>query len=141
MFTQFSHVGVVVRDLNAAIDRWTSVYGLRVIDRYEVPEEGVRAAMLGITTGPNETCIEFIQPLDSSDLSNAVARRLATAGEGVYHLAFRVDNADDPINQQIPAFFVPLIESSPSAPLYEQRSLIHPRHANGVLVELLGPLQ
>ncbi|MCW2295415.1 hypothetical protein M2251_000165 [Rhodococcus erythropolis] len=126
--------------MDAAIERWTLAYGLHVLDRYDVDEEGVRAAILAAgATGTTGTCIELIEPMDPTDLTNAIARRLAAVGEGVYHLAFHVDNPDNPIHQTTGSGSIPLIESLPSAPRYEKRSIIHPRYANGVLIELLGP--
>lgn len=139
MFTLFSHIGIVVRDLDAALARWTGDFGLTVVERMEVEVEGIRNAFLSTGGAYGEaTLIELIAPLDpeNPDLSKAIPRRLAEHGEGVFHIAMRA--RDEAKTQDlleaagIRAFSVP-----PAGPQQEPRMIIHPASANGVLLELL----
>ena len=68
---------VVVRDLDAAIDRFTRLFGLKVHHRAESKEFGFKNAILPTGIGH----IELLQPTDPD---KAVGRFLAKHGEGVY---------------------------------------------------------
>ena len=72
---------VVVRDLNAAIERFTGLFGLKVHHRAESKEFGFKNAILPTGIGH----IELLQPTDPD---KAVGRFLAKHGEGVYLVGF-----------------------------------------------------
>ena len=78
--------------------------------------------------------IELIEPYDKSDMSNAVARRLAQSGEGFYHLAAEVADvaatSSELKQNQVRVIDRPAIEPEDSA-----RWLVHPKDANGVMGE------
>lgn len=134
---RLSHIGVVVNDLEAAVTKWTEGLGFTVTSRGEVAVEGIRNALLappGAEAG--SFFIELMEPYDKSDKNNAIARRLATAGEGFYHLAYRVsDIANETTNLEASEIrTVPLPELSEGAP---GRLVVHPKSANGILIEIL----
>src|SRR5881409_2071396 len=68
---------VVVRDIEAAIERFTGLFGLKVHHRGESKEFGFKNAILPTGIGH----IELLQPTDPD---KAVGRFLAKHGEGVY---------------------------------------------------------
>src|SRR5215475_3462850 len=72
---------VVVRDIEAAIERFTSLFGLTVHHRGESKEFGFKNAILPTGIGH----IELLQPTDPD---KAVGRFLAKHGEGVYLVGF-----------------------------------------------------
>src|SRR3989304_1695109 len=74
-------LSVVVRDLEAALERCTRLFGLRVHRRAESEEFGFRNAILPTGIGH----IELLQPTDPN---KAVGRFLARRGEGVYLVGF-----------------------------------------------------
>ena len=132
-----SHIGVVVHDLEAAIKTWTEGLGFEVTSRGEVAVEGIRNALIsppGAAAG--SFFIELMEPVDKSDQNNAIARRLASAGEGFYHLAYRVGDIASESEQLESSGLrtVPLPELSPGAP---GRIVVHPKSANGILIEIL----
>lgn len=134
-----SHVGVVVNDLDTAVEEWCARFGMVVVDRDIVEVEGVRNAFLSTDcAAPNSTCIELIEPLDKDDMSNAIARRLATNGEGLYHAAFVVE---DPALEavRLRGVGVEVIDLAPVSDGEQHRAVVHPRSANGLLLELIGP--
>lgn len=133
-----SHVGVVVDDLDKAVDEWCARFGMVVVNRLTVDVEGVRNAFLATDADDsNSTCIELIEPLDKSDMGNAVARRLATNGEGLYHAAFEVD---DPAfeAERLRGIGVEVIDLEPVSDGDDSRVVVHPRSANGLLLELIS---
>ena len=138
MFALFSHVGIVVRDLDAAIARWAGVFGLEVVDRFEVPEEGARSVVLSTGGAYGEaTCVELVAPVDNTRPGSTIAKRLADHGEGVFHLAFRVSDADRAAATLTDAGAQCAV-LPPAGPETTSRAVVHPRSANGVLIELLG---
>src|SRR5436309_15319978 len=72
---------VVVRDLDAAIERFTGLFGLKVHHRAESKEFGFKNAILPTGIGH----IELLQPTDPD---KAVGRFLAKHGEGGYLVVF-----------------------------------------------------
>ena len=72
---------VVVRDLDAAVERFSRLFGLEVHHRAESKEFGFKNAILPTGIGH----IELLQPTDPD---KAVGRFLAKHGEGVYLVGF-----------------------------------------------------
>ncbi len=133
---RLSHIGIVVEDLDRAVEAWTAAFGLRVVSRLEIKAEGVRNALLSPSGTLGETYVELMEPIDKEDMSNAIARRLRKSGEGVYHLAMI---ADDPraSSGEAEAAGMQIIPRPEAMPGAGARAVIHPKSANGVLVELL----
>ena len=107
---------VVVRDLDAAVERFCRLFGLKVHHRAESKEFGFKNAILPTGIGH----IELLQPTDPD---KAVGRFLAKHGEGVYLVGFEchdipgsverlkeagvrvdADSAQDACEQYYPAF-------------------------------------
>jgi len=131
-----THLGIIVDDLKSAAAEWEERYGMKVVDELDVEVEGVRSLFLSPGYKRDEGfCIELVEPKDKSDMGNAVAKRLADSGEGVFHIALRMDDAmaAEPRLRELGA----TVYAAPSAGLGEPgRTLVHPKSANGVLLEL-----
>ena len=84
---RFHHVGIIVRDLEEAIERYSGLFGLASGPVMENPERGVRAAVVD-AGGAN---IELLQPTDEK---NPFTAFLAEHGEGVHHICFAVESAE-----------------------------------------------
>lgn len=138
MFTLFNHVGIVVRDLDSATRLWVDLFGLKVVDRFELPDDGVVSVILSTNLPYGQaTCIELMQPLDETKDSSPMARWLAEHGEGVYHLAFRLPD-NEVAGRDLRAAGLQIYEVPATGPEPQQRLIVHPRSANGVLLELLA---
>ena len=72
---------VVVKDLDAAVERYGRLYGLREHHRLESKEFGFKSAILPLGAGH----IELLQPTDPD---KPAGRFLAKNGEGVYLVGF-----------------------------------------------------
>lgn len=136
MFTKFSHVGIIVNDIEKAKEHWFKVYGLKCTHSGVVPQEGIKNAMLPIGTN----AIELIEPIDHNDMSNAVAKRLATRGEGLYQLAIFVDDIYQE-GKELAERGATLIKRDPTPDMPRMplviRWIVHPKDANGALLELM----
>jgi hypothetical protein len=67
-------------------------------------------------------------------MTNPVARRLAKVGEGFYHLAVVTDDVAAS-GKALERMSLPIIERPPVGAGAQGRWLIHPKAANGVMVE------
>ncbi|HEU5322894.1 MAG TPA: VOC family protein, partial [Methylomirabilota bacterium] len=81
MVRRIHHVGIVVERLKRAFGFYRDVLGLPVLREAELPDQGVRAALLA--AGDSE--VELLEPLHPD---TGVGRFLARRGEGLHHLCF-----------------------------------------------------
>ena len=89
---QFDHIGVVVEDLEKAIEELSRFFELECEERKEIEEAGIRIAFYPLGTGQMEL-IEFQMPIE--DVDPVVTR----PGAGVQHVAFQVDNFDETLEE------------------------------------------
>lgn len=136
MFSRISHIGVVVNDLEEAVERWSTLFGLEVRSRGTIGVEGVKNALLYPVGQQGGTFIELIEPVDKSDMSNAIARRLAKSGEGFYHLAVGTADAAD-AQSSLENAGVALVVQPPVSEGQAPRPIVHPKAANGILIEIV----
>jgi len=125
------HVGIAVHRLSEAYRLYRDVLGLPLIKEAEIPDQGVRAALLA--AGDSE--IELLEPLAPA---SGVGRFLARFGEGLHHLCF--DTPD--VGAELTAVKdkgAELIDATPRPGLAGQVGFLHPRACAGVLVELATP--
>src|SRR3954470_16701474 len=78
-------LSVVVRDLDATVERYTKLFGLKVHKRGESKQFGFKNAILPTGLGH----IELMQPTDPD---KPVGRFLAKHGEGVYLVGFEAED-------------------------------------------------
>lgn len=123
----------MVRDLEVAYGFWRDRLGLPVIRAAEVPDQGVRAALLAC--GPSE--IELLEPTAPD---GGVARFLARRGEGPHHLCFETDGVGSEL-QRLAGGGAELIDRVPRRGLAGMVAFLHPRACAGVLVELATPVE
>ncbi len=136
MAAQITHTGIVVHNLDAAVKLWSENFGMKEFRRTDIAVEGIRSVFLSPHGTPDEMYIELTEPTDKADLNNAVARRLARAGEGFYHLALRVDDVEGS-GKTLAGKGLTMIERAPVAEGAKPRWVVHPKSSTGVLVELI----
>jgi methylmalonyl-CoA epimerase len=128
---RLDHVGIAVRSIAEARGFWEAL-GLRVEHVEEVPQEGVRVAMIPLGP-PGSGTIELLEP--TSDES-PVARFLAQRGPGIHHLCLASDDLDAD-DARLRAAGCQLLRPAPTRGAGGTRvQFVHPRSAGGVLVEL-----
>lgn len=131
MIHKVHHVGIAVRSLETALGFYRDGLGLPVTRRAEVPDQGVRAALLA--SGESE--IELLEPTAPS---SGVARFLAKRGEGLHHLCLETEDVDGEL-VRLDGHGVPLIDKVPRPGLAGRIAFLHPGACGGVLVELATP--
>ena len=87
MFKGVDHVVIAVKDLDAAVARYETIYGQAPSERNEVPAAGMKMAFFRF----GDSYIELVSNLGDQ---GPIAKRLADLGEGVHLVAMRVDDVD-----------------------------------------------
>ncbi len=126
--TKLNHVAVLVPDLDDALDFWRDALGLHFSHIENVPEQKAQVAFLPV--GDSE--VELVKPT-TGDLG--VAKFLSERGAGMHHLCFEVDDLDGML-VQLKGKGIRLINDTPQVLEGRKVAFIHPKSANGVLVEL-----
>jgi methylmalonyl-CoA/ethylmalonyl-CoA epimerase len=122
MLGDIVELSVVVRDLEAAATRFTSLFGLSVHRRDASERFGFKNAILPTGIGH----IELLQPTDPD---KAVGRFLAKRGEGVYLVGFECADVAGSV-AALRARGVQVDSPRPDI------AWVHPREAHGLFVEL-----
>ena len=85
IFKKFDHIGVVVKDLQKAMDVLSHYFDLEPQETMEIKDLGIRIGFYPLGTGQMEL-IEFQKPIAGVD---PIVTR---PGAGVQHVAFQVDD-------------------------------------------------
>ena len=134
MLTRIDHVGMAVRDLDAAIAFYERTFGVRVMHEEVNEEQGVREAMLAV--GDSGSCIQLLAPLNEQ---YTIAKFLDRSGPGLQQLAYRVTDIDA-VSTVLRERGLRLLYAAPKRGTSDSRiNFIHPKDAGGVLVELVEP--
>lgn len=134
MFDRISHFGIVVNNMDDALANWEGKLGFKKFVDTVFEEESIRSVFLSVSGKAGEMAIELMEPLDKEDMENPVARRLRKSGEGFYHLAVVTDDIPGS-GKALSASGLPVMERPPVGNAKEGRWLVHPKSANGVMVE------
>jgi len=130
VFELIDHVGVAVSDLERAIAVYEGTFGMPVAHRETVESQGVEAVLLDIGDGH----VELLRPLAPE---TTVGRYIAKRGEGLHHVAYRVDDIEAAL-ARLQEVGVELIDSEARAGIRGTRvAFLHPRAGEGVLTELV----
>ena len=129
MIRGLAHVGIAVRSLEPAVERWTRGLGFTP-ERIETLESmGLRLAFLKA----GDAVIELLEPTRPD---STIAKFLEKRGEGIHHLSFFVDDLEAAL-AAAEAAGLELIDRTPRAGGHgTQIAFLHPRALGGVLVEL-----
>lgn len=133
---RIDHVGMAVPDLDAAIQHYEQVLGMRCIHVEENVEQGVREAMMSVGPDSAGGCIQLLAPLSPTSM---IGRFLERSGPGVQQVAFTVTDLDA-TSAALRERGARLLYQSPQRGTGGSRiNFVHPQDAGGVLVELVEP--
>jgi methylmalonyl-CoA/ethylmalonyl-CoA epimerase len=130
MLRQIDHIGIAVKNLDETVAFYRHVMGLEV-SAAEV-FNGMKIAFLRV--GDSE--LELLEDLTPD---GAIARHVARRGEGMQHVAYRVDDIEQAL-QEMRAKGVDLIDAQPRLGARRARvAFLHPKSTQGVLIEFVEP--
>lgn len=123
------HIGIAVKNLDETLKFYTEVLGLEVQGSEIVEEQKVKVAFLPV--GDSE-----IELLESTDPEGPIARFIEKNGEGVQHIAFKVDDIEEAI-EYMKSKGMRMIDEQPRYGAGGAKiAFVHPKSSNRVLVEL-----
>lgn len=140
MTKKITHFGIVVNDADAACDLWCDSFGMKKAADMRIAEEGIHSVFVSVDGTRDGMSIELMEPIDKADMNNAVSRRLATKGEGFYHVCLEVESVADSA-KSLEARRMRVIHRDPVGGGDVGRWLVHPKDANGVMVEGIEGLE
>ncbi len=126
---RIEHIGIAVKDLAAAEDVYAKLLGSPSYKREAVESEGVITSFF--RTGPNK-----IELLESTRPDGPIAKAIEKRGEGIHHIAFEVEDIRKEMARLKAEGFVLLNEEPKRGADNKWVCFVHPKSANGVLVEL-----
>jgi methylmalonyl-CoA/ethylmalonyl-CoA epimerase len=126
---KIEHVGIAVSDLKSAGHIYEKLLNTTIYKTEEVASEGVTTAFLGV--GANK-----VELLEASDPDSPIAKFIAKKGEGIHHIAFEVSDIRAEMERLKKEGFILLNDEPKLGADNKLVCFVHPKSANGVLVEL-----
>ncbi len=126
---KIEHIGIAVNDMQAAKNIYELLLNTVVYKTEEVASEGVNTAFL--KSGPNK-----IELLQATTPDSPIAKFLEKKGEGIHHIAFDVADIVAEMARLTAEGFVLLNDKPKRGADNKLVCFVHPKSANGVLVEL-----
>jgi methylmalonyl-CoA epimerase len=129
MFKGIDHVVVAVKDLDAAVQNYETLYGVDVSERREAPAAGMKMAFFRFA----DSYVELVSNIDDQ---GPIAKRLAERGEGVHIIAMQVDDIDKAVAELRDKGVRLVGDPGPGNPVKGQ-VFVHPSVTGGVLTQIV----
>ncbi len=126
---RIEHIGIAVKDLAAAEEIYQKLLGAPSYKREAVESEGVMTSFF--RTGPNK-----IELLESTRPDGPIAKAIEKRGDGIHHIAFEVADIRAEMARLKAEGFTLLNDEPKRGADNKLVCFVHPKSANGVLVEL-----
>lgn len=129
MIKHIDHIGIAVKNLEDALEVYQSLLGLNCSGTEIIEEQQVKVAF--IPSGESE-----LELLESTSPDGPIARFIDKKGEGIQHIALRVDNIENAL-EQLKAKGVKLLDEKPRYGAGGAKiAFLHPKSTKGTLIEL-----
>lgn len=126
---KIEHIGIAVKDLKKANKTFKKLLGKEHYKVETVESEQVSTSFFEV----GESKIEL---LEAQSQESAIAKYLSKNREGIHHIAFAVDDINAEINRLKNEGFTFISDEPKKGADNKLVAFIHPKSANGLLVEL-----
>lgn len=127
--TVVDHIGIAVKSIDESLKFWEETLGIHCHGVEEVAEQKVKTAFLPL----GDTEVEL---LEGTSEESPVSKFIAAKGEGIHHLAIRVENLEAAL-EELKVKGVRLIDEKPRIGAGGAKiAFVHPKASGGVLLEL-----
>lgn len=127
--TVVDHIGIAVKSIDEALKFWEDTLGIKCHGVEEVADQKVKTAFLPIA----DTEVEL---LEGTSPESPVSKFIESKGEGIHHLAIRVDDLEAAL-EELKAKGVRLIDEKPRLGAGGAKiAFLHPKATGGILLEL-----
>ena len=126
---KIDHLGIAVDSIEQAKKLFHDILGLKFEGTETVQEQKVTTAFFPV--GESE-----VELLESTAPDGPIAKYLEKRGEGIQHIAFRVDNLEEAL-AELKDKGIRLIDEKPRRGAGGAKiAFLHPKSTHGVLIEL-----
>ncbi|HVW88057.1 MAG TPA: VOC family protein [Gaiellaceae bacterium] len=125
-------ITIAVSDLDAAVDRYRSAFGLPEPRRDVSEADGVAVAMF-------EFGASQLHLIAGTSDDSMIAKEVAEKGEGIHHAGFVVGSVDDTLASLSAQGVRTLGDTGRPGAYGNTVAFVHPKSTHGVLVELVQP--
>ena len=126
---RIDHLAVLVDDMDKTLSFWQDALGMKLSHIEEAPAEKSRVAFLPV--GGSE--IELVEPTTTD---SGLRRYLEKRGPGMHHVCLEVDDIEGML-ALLKEKGIQMINETPVLGTGGKRyAFVHPKSANGVMVEL-----
>ncbi len=122
MLKGIGHVGIIVKNLDEAVELYQRLFGIEIIERQDWPGEGMKNAVLKI----GEQSFEMMDAYPGRPLAKFIEQH----GEGIHHVNLMVNDLESTVNS-LKAKGATVIGRN------NKFAFIHPKSTKGVLIELV----
>lgn len=129
---KIEHIGIAVKDLGQSISLFEKLLNTACYKKERVESEAVETAFF--KTGENK--IELVADFNTQDADGVINKFIAKRGEGIHHIAFDVEDILAEMKRLEGEGFVLLNEQPKEGADNKLVCFLHPKHTNGVLIEL-----
>ncbi|MBC6399897.1 MAG: methylmalonyl-CoA epimerase [Ekhidna sp.] len=128
MWKRIEHIGIAVKDLKASNDLFKILFNTSPYKEEVVKSEHVTTSFFQL----GETKIELLE----GGIDSAITTFINKKGEGIHHIAFEVEDIYAEIDRLKKEGFQVLNDPPKKGADNKLVCFVHPKTANGVLVEL-----
>lgn len=129
MVNKVDHIGIAVKSIEEALKFYEDVLGIKCVEQEVVEEQHVRTAFLPV----GDTEVEL---LESTSDDGPIAKFIEKKGEGIQHIAYKVDNIEKAL-EELKAKGIRLIDEKPRMGAGGAKiAFLHPKSTFGVLIEI-----
>jgi methylmalonyl-CoA/ethylmalonyl-CoA epimerase len=127
--TVIDHIGIAVKSIDEALKFWEGSLGIKCAGKETVADQKVTTAFLPLRDSE-------IELLEATDPESPIAKFIEKKGEGIHHMAIRVDDLEAAL-EEAKARGIKLIDEKPRRGAGGAMiAFIHPKAAGGILLEL-----
>lgn len=126
---KIEHIGIAVKNLDDASTVYSKIFNQVPYKTEEVESEHVSTSFFKV----GESKIEL---LEATNAESAIAKFIEKKGEGIHHIAFDVDDIYTEMERLKKEGFTILNENPKRGADNKLVCFVHPKSANGVLIEL-----
>jgi methylmalonyl-CoA/ethylmalonyl-CoA epimerase len=130
VLTEIDHVGIAVRDLDAAVAWYQQMFGADVAHRERIESDGVDEALIKVA----DSYIQLLRPYaDTSPLAKYMERN----GEGIHHVGYRVADCAQ-VLESVKDQGARVVDEHPrTGSRGTTVAFLHPKTSFGTLIELV----
>lgn len=126
---KIEHIGIAVKDIKAANEVYTKLFGEEPYKTETVESEGVSTSFFKV----GESKIEL---LEATNPESAIAKFIEKKGEGIHHIAYAVKDIKKEMDRMRSEGFIVLNDEPKKGADNKLVCFLHPKSTNGVLIEL-----